>query len=100
MTLDEEAAGPDRGVVNLLARTRFDKLHQKAHHLAGRVKLAALLAGAVGKILNQVFVCGAKQIGKLEVVVYKDKLRLIEMVEQILPFLVWDFGFSFDRIEI
>ena len=49
VALDEEAAGADGRVVDLIARLGLDELHQQADHFGGRVELAALLAGAVGE---------------------------------------------------
>lgn len=87
-------------VVHCVARLRLGELHQQAHHLGGGVKLAALLAGAVGEKLDQVFVGRAQEIGKLEVVVDQHELRLIEVVEQVFPLLVWDLGFALDGVEV
>ena len=100
MRLDEEAAGTDGGVVDLIARLRLGELHQQAHHLGRGVELAAFLARAVGKELDQVFVGRAEQVGELEVVVDQHEPGLVEMVQQVLPLLVRDLGLAFDGVEI
>ena len=100
VALDQEAAGADGGVVDLLPGARLHELHEQADDFAGRVELAALLAGAVGEVLDQVFVGGAEQVGELEVVVDQHELRLVEVVEQVLPFLVGDLGLALDRVEV
>ena len=98
--LDEKAAGTGGGVVDLVARFGLGELHQQADDLGGGVELAAFLARAVGKELDQVFIGRAEQIGKLEVVVDQDELGLVEVVEQVLPLLVGDLGLAFDGIEV
>ena len=46
---------------------RLSEPHHHAHHSRGRVELAALLAGRVGEVADQVLVGGAEQVGELEV---------------------------------
>ena len=100
VALDQHAARADGRVVDLIARRGLHELHQQADDFAGRVELAALLAGAVGEILDQVFVGGAEQVGELEVVVDQHELRLVEVVEQVLPLLVGDLGLALDGVEV
>ena len=80
--------------------SRLGELHQQAHNFGGRVELSAFLARAVGKELDQVFVGRAKQIGELEVVIDQYELRLVEVVEQVLPLLVGNLGLPFDGVEV
>ena len=49
----------------------------------GRVEFAALLAGAVGKILDEIFVGGAQQVGELEVVVAQRDV--VEVLDELRP---------------
>ena len=100
MALDQEAAGADCGVVDFLAGGGFDQLHQQAHDLDRRVEFAALLAGAVSEELDQVLVGGAQQVRELEIVIHQHELRLVEMVEQVLPFLVGNLGLALNGVEV
>ena len=63
-----------------------DEAHHQLHDGAGRVELAALLAGRVGKVTDQVLVGGAQQVGELEVVVAEPVLG--EVVDEVPPLLV------------
>ena len=63
-----------------------DEAHHQLHDGAGRVELAALLAGRVGKVTDQVLVGGAEQVGKLEIVVAEPVPR--EVVDEVPPLLV------------
>ena len=47
----------------------LDQPHHHAHDRARGVELAALLAGRVGELADQVLVGGAQQVGELEVLV-------------------------------
>ena len=94
--LDQHAAGAGSGVVDAHALGRLENLHHQAHDLAGRVELAALLAGAVGEVLDQVFVGRAQQVGKLEVVVDQHKLGLVEVVDQVFELGVGDLALVVD----
>ena len=100
MGLDEKAAGAGGGVVDLVACFRFGELHQQAHHFRRRVELAALLAGAVGEVFDEVLVGCAQQVGELEVVVDQDEAGLVEVVQQVLPLLVRNLGLSLDGVEV
>jgi len=100
MGLNQETTGTGSGVIDLVPCLGFGDLHQEAHHFEGGVKLATLLASAVGKVLDQVFVCRTQQVRELEVVVDQHKLGLVEMVQQIFPLLVRNLGLTFDGIKI
>ena len=98
--LNEEAAGADRRVVDGVARLRLSELDEQADDLAWSIELTALLAGAVGEELDEVFVGGAEQVGELEVVVDEDEPGLAEVVEQVFPLLVRDLGPALHRVEV
>ena len=100
MGLNQKAAGTRSRVVYLIAFRGLGQLDQQAHNLRRSVELTAFFTGAVGKILNQVLVGRAEQVGELEVVVDQNKARLVEMIEQVLPFLVRYLGLALDRVEI
>ena len=81
--LDQHAARADGRVVDAHARLRLDDLDHHADDVGGRVELAALLAGRVGEVLDQVFVGGAEQIGELEVLVaQRDVFEVLDEVDQ------------------
>ena len=73
-------------IVDLHALLGLDDAHQHADYRARRVEFAALLAGRVGKIPDQVLVRRAEQIGELEVLVAQPHLR--EMHDEIAQPLV------------
>ncbi len=98
--LDQKTARAGRGVVDGVAGLGLGELHQQAHDLGGGVELAAFLAGAVCEKLDQILVSGAQQVGELEVVVDQHELRLVEVIEQILPLLIRDLGLALDGIEV
>ena len=100
MALNKKAAGADGGVIDFIAGMRLHELHEQTDDFAGGVEFTALLPGAVGKILDQIFVGGSKQIGKFEVIIDQNELRLIEVVEEVFPLLIGDFGLPFDGVEI
>lgn len=60
----------------------------------------ALLARAVRKKLDQVFVSCAQQVGKLKIVADQHEVGLVEVVEQVLPFLVGNFDLTLDGVEV
>jgi hypothetical protein len=66
LRLNQHAARTDGGVVDFHTLRWLDQVDQCAHHFGGRIELAALLARAVGKILDQILVGRAEQVGKLE----------------------------------
>ena len=98
--LDEKAARADGRVVDLVTGLGLGELDQQPDDLGGCVELATLLAGAVGEELDQVLVGGTEQVGELEVVVDQHELRLVEVVEKILPLLVRDLGLALDGVEV
>ena len=100
VALDKKAAGAYCGVVDFIARAGFHDLDQQTDDFAGGIELAALFAGAVGEELDQVFVGCAEEIRELEVVVDQYELGLVEVVEQVFPFLVGDFGLPLHSVEI
>ncbi len=81
--LDQHAARAASRVVDAHARLRLDDLDQRAHHFGRGVELAGLLAGGIGKVLDQIFVGRAQQIGKLEVLVpERDLLEVLDEVRR------------------
>ena len=79
--LDQHAARAAGRVVDAHACLRLDDLDQRADDLGGRVELAALLAGGVGEVFDQVFVGGAEQVGELEVLVAQRDL--VEVLDEV-----------------
>ena len=100
MGLNQKAAGTRGRVVYLVSFCGLGQLDQQTHHLRRGIELAALLAGAVRKILNQVFIGRPEQVGKLEIIVDQNEARLVKMIEQVLPLLVRYLGLALDRVEI
>ena len=81
--LDQHAARTAGGVVDRHALLRLDDLDHHADDFGGRVELAALLARAVGKILDEVLVGRPQQIGELEVVVaQRDFVEVLDERDQ------------------
>jgi hypothetical protein len=81
--LDQHAARPGGRVVDRHAGLRVDDLDHGADDLGRGVELAGLLAGAVGEILDQVFVGGTEQVRELEVLVLeRDLLEGLDEVDQ------------------
>jgi hypothetical protein len=66
---DEHTARAAAGVVHALVLLRLDQAHHHADHGTRGVELAALLAGGVGEVADQVLVGGTEKVGELEVVV-------------------------------
>ena len=91
---------PTVGVVNRVASLRLGELDEQANDLARRIELATFLTGAIGEVLDEVFVGGAEQVGELEVVVDEDESGLAEVVEQVFPLLVRDLGLALYRVEV
>ena len=60
--------------------------HQQLHHAPRRIELAGLLAGGVGELADQVFVGGAEEVGKLEVLV--EQAVLVEVADETSKTLV------------
>ena len=50
---------------------RLQQLHDEPHHLAGGVEFAALLAGIVGELVDQVLVGVAQHVGGVNLAVVK-----------------------------
>ena len=63
-------------------------MHEQTNDFRKRIKLAALLAGTVRKILDQIFMGRPEKIGELKIIIHQDELRLVEAVQQVLPFLL------------
>ena len=84
--VDEHAARPGARVVDRHPFLRVDETDHELHDLAGRVELAALLAGRVGEVADQVLVGGAEQVGELEVFVAEAVLG--EVDDEVAPLLV------------
>ena len=81
--LDQQAAGAAGRVVDRHAGPRRDDQRQQPRHLGRRVELAALLARAVGEILDQVLVGRAQQVGELERVgVQGDAVEVLDELDQ------------------
>ena len=100
LALNKHSAGTDSRIVYLRSLLGLPERHQQTNHLIGRVKLPALLTGAVRKILNQAFVGGSEEIGKFEVLIDQLRRAAIEMVNEIDPSLVGSGRFSLLDVEI
>ena len=79
--LDQHAAGAAGGVVDAHVRLRIDDLDECPHHIRRRVELARLLPCRVGEEFDEVFVGGAEQVGKLEVLV--PQRNLLEVLDEV-----------------
>ena len=60
--VDEHAAGACRRVADAHPLFRLEQLNNEAHHGSGSVEFAALLAGVVGELVDQVLVGIAKDV--------------------------------------
>ena len=81
--VDQHAARANRGVQDLHAFLGIEEQDQQAIDLGRRVELAALLAGAVGEVLDQVLVGRAQQVGKFEAgVVEGDGVEVLDELNQ------------------
>ena len=60
---DQHAAGAGGGVADAHPFARRQQLHDEPDHHPRRVELAALLAGVVGELLDQVLVGAAEEVG-------------------------------------
>ena len=77
-------------------------MDHRPNDFCGRVELTGLFAGGVSKVLDQVFVSRAQQVGKLEVVVrQRDAVEVINEVNQrrVVDRLLADFGVVVDSLE-
>ncbi len=74
---------PTVGSQDLHAFLGIEEQDQQAIDLGRRVELAALLAGAVGEVLDQVLVGRAQQVGKFEAgVVEGDGVEVVDELNQ------------------
>ena len=76
----------------------LDEAHHHADDRAGRVELAALLAGGVGEVADEVLVGGAEQVGELEVLVAQAVLG--EVRDQLAQLLVGDLRLADLAVEV
>ena len=96
--VDQHAARTRTRIVDAHTFLGVDETHHQLHDGAGRVELAALLAGRVSKVTDQVLVGGAEQVGKLEVVVAEPVLG--EVVDEVPPLLVRNGSVTDPPIEV
>ena len=89
---DQHAAGAGAGVVDAHALLRIGEADHHAHHGPGGVELAALLAGGVGELADQVLVGGPEQVGELEVLVAQPVP--VEVLDQLAELLVRQLGLA------
>jgi hypothetical protein len=66
--VDEHAARTDAWVVDAHPLPRLKQFDHHAYNGTGGVELSALSTGGIREILDQVFIRGGDQVGKLEVV--------------------------------
>ena len=85
---DQHAARPRAWVIDRHALARLRPVHHHPHHRPGGVELAALLAGGVGELADQVLIGRAEQVGELEVLVAQPVL--VEMGDQVAQLAVGD----------
>lgn len=90
--VDEHAAGAGAGVIDAHAGAGLDQADHHADDATGGVELAALLAGRVGELADQVLVCRAEQVGELEVLVAQPVA--VEVVDEGLQPFVGDGGLA------
>nr|WP_255522489.1 hypothetical protein [Blastococcus sp. TML/C7B] len=83
---DQHAAGSSAGVVDAHALVGIGDLNHEPHDVAGRVELAALLAGRVREVADQVLVGGPEQVRELEVLLAQ--WNLVEVHDQFTQLLV------------
>ena len=79
---DQHAAAAAGWVVHAVAGLGVDQLHHQLHHGFGGVELAALFAGIVGKLLDEVFVGITQHVGFVEVGIAQ--AVLVEVAQQAL----------------
>ena len=89
---DEHAARARAGVVDAHALVRLDEADHHPDDGSGRVELAALLAGRVGELADEVLVRRAEQVGELEVLVAEPVLG--EVDDEVSELLVRDRGLA------
>jgi hypothetical protein len=95
---DEHAAGTATGIVDAHVLPGVEKADHEADDIAWGVELAALFAGGVGELADEVFVGGAEEVGELEVVVAE--AILVEVLDEVAEFLVGDAGAADGAIEV
>ncbi len=66
---DQHAPRPTAGVIDVMFKRGLQQSHHHADNRTGGVELATLLAGRVGKLANQIFVCCAQEVWELEILV-------------------------------
>ena len=79
--LDQHAPRPAGRIIDRHAFRWLDQLDQEPDDLGRRVKLAPLLPGAVGEVLDQVFVRGSQQVWELEVIVAQG--QVVEVLDEL-----------------
>ena len=67
--VDQHPAGPGGGVADAHPLLRLQQLDDQPHHLAGCVELAALLAGVVGELVDEVLVGVAQHVAGVHLAV-------------------------------
>jgi hypothetical protein len=96
--LDQHAAGAAGGVVDAHAFLRVAHLHAHAHHFGRGVELAGLLAGLIGKVLQQVLVGRAQEVGEFEVLVLQR--NLVEVLDEVDQRVVVERGLADLAVEV
>jgi hypothetical protein len=89
---DQHAARAHARVVDAVLLLRLDQPHHHPHHRARRVELAALLAGRVRELADQVLVGRAEQVRELEVLVAQPVVA--EMADQLAQLDVRDLALA------
>ena len=95
---DQHAARARAGVVDAHPFLGLDQPHHHPDDRARRVELAALLAGRVRELADEVLVRGSEQVGELEVLVAQS--NLVEVVDQLAQALVGDLRLAHDASEV
>ena len=96
--VDEHAAGAAAGVVDPHPLLGVDEADHHPDDGARRVELAALLAGGVGELRDQVLVGGTEDVGELEVLVAQPVPG--EVVDELLQALVRDGALADLAVEV
>ena len=85
---DEHTTRTAARVVDPHAFAGVEQADHQADHVAGRVELAAFLAGRVGKLAYQVLVRGTEEVWELEVLV--QEAVLVEVADELAEVVVGD----------